>query len=359
VLGLAPLFVAALVATGADSAVVEARLRVVYWRPGNAAAAAAPLRVGQALERNLAARKIPLVDGNDPAPAAAPLLPELTAARDDYRAFRFAEALARLDALETAARAAGGGELDTRQLADIYLYRGLARTELGQADAAWDDFVHAARLEPARLLDPARFAPRAVAAYARAAAEARAVSPAAVELAPASAQLRVDGRDVAARLALAPGSHWVRAVAEGLAPWAGAIEVTAAQQRIELPLTPLRPSLERLAARAGGGRALTAVVTRERDGWRLQLHDLGPGGGSFEAPVDADSAERAVDRGLHQLLDPAPVAHAAPPRRKHVPWWVWSVAGTVAAAAIVVPIAVVYGQPGGAGSVGGTIGALR
>jgi hypothetical protein len=42
-----------------------------------------------------------------------------------------------------------------------------------------------------------------------------------------------------------------------------------------------------------------------------------------------------------------------------VPWWVWSVAGTVAAAAIIVPIAVVYGQPGGAGTVGGTIGALR
>ncbi len=354
---LAPLFVAVVVATGAHSVAAETRVHVVYWQPYSAGSAAAPGRVRGALLRNVAARGAVFVDGTDAAPVVASLQPALAAALDDYRAFRFADAVARLETLAEAARAAGGGDLDARSLSDVYLYRGLARSELGSADAAWDDFVRAARLEPARVLDPARFAPRAVAAYHRAAAEALAVAPVNVALAPAVAHVRVDGRDVDGPLALTPGTHFVRAVDEGLAPWSGTIDVTTAQQRVALSLTPLRPADERLTALAGGGRALTVAVTREGAGWRLRVHDLAPGGGTVDTAVDADSAERAVDAALHQLLDPVPVARAAP-RRKHVPWWVWTIAAGAATAAIVVPIAVVYGQPNGA-SVGGTIGALR
>lgn len=353
---LAPLFVAALVATSAHAAAGETRVRAVYWQPYDAASASTPSRVRDALVRNLAARGAGFVDGSDAAPATASLQPALVAALGDYRAFRFAEAVARLDVLDKAARAAGGGDLDTRALSDLYLYRGLARFELEQADAAWEDFVRAARLEPARVLDPARFAPRAVASYRRAAAEALALSSVAVALTPADAHFRVDGRDVDVAPSLTPGTHFVRAVAAGLTPWSGAIEVTAAQQRIALPLTPLLPSDARLTTLAGGGRTLVAVVTRDGDGWRLRVRDLAPNGGVVDTSVDADSAERAADAALHQLLD-APVARAAP-RLKRVPWWGWTIIAGAATAAIVVPVAVVYGQPK-AGSVGGTIGALR
>jgi hypothetical protein len=220
--------------------------------------------------------------------------------------------------------------------------------------------VRAARLDPARVLDPARFAPRAVAAYHRAATEALAVAPVSVALAPAVARVRVDGRDVDGPLSLTPGTHFVRAAGDGLAPWAGTIEVTTAQPRIALPSTPLRPTDARLAALAGGGRALTVAITRDGPGWRLRVRDLAAGGATVDTAVDADSAERAVDLALHQLLDaaPAPVAHVAA-RRKHVPWWVWTLVGTAATAAIVVPIAAVYGPASGSGTVGGTIGALR
>ena len=105
-----------------------------------------------------------VVDAVEPAPRDPPLGPALQAALADYAAFHFTEALAKLDELARLADARGGGDLDARQLSEIYLYRALARLEVGPADAAWDDLVRAARLDPARVIDPARFTPRAVAA---------------------------------------------------------------------------------------------------------------------------------------------------------------------------------------------------
>ena len=352
----AVVFVAALFVVGAagGASAVETRPRAVYWQPYDGGAVAAAAR--RALERNLAARGIALVDGSDAPPASPPLLPALDAAREDYRAFRFADAVTRLDALAAQVQAAGGGELDARQLSDLYLFRGLARSELGQADAAWDDFARAAQLEPERLLDPARVSPRALAAFRRAAAEALALAPATIELLPAGLRLRVDGRDLTPPLTLAPGRHLVRAGAAGLLPWAGTIEVTASRQHIELPLVPQRPNAAQLDALAGSDHALRAVVVREEGGWRLHLRD---GVRGFDAAIDADSAERVVDLGL-QRLDAAPVARAAPPRkRRTLPWWGWTLIGGAAAAAIIVPVAVVFAPGSGGGTVGGTIGALR
>ena len=114
--------------------------------------------------------------------------------------FRFAEALAKLDELARLADARGGGDLDPRQLSEIYLYRGLARLELGPAEAAWDDLVRAARLDPTRVIDPARFPPRVVAAYRRAVAEVAQLPRAELEVTrPTARVVRFDGRVLARR----------------------------------------------------------------------------------------------------------------------------------------------------------------
>ena len=141
----------------------------VWWQPPGDLAPAARARAAfaDAAQRRGAA----FVDATEPARTPPSLVPALDAALADWAAFRFADALAKLDELARLADARGGGDLDQRQLGEIYLYRGLCRLEVGPAEAAWDDLVRAARLDPTRVIDPARFPPRAVAAYRRAAVE--------------------------------------------------------------------------------------------------------------------------------------------------------------------------------------------
>ena len=80
-------------------------------------------------------------------------------------------------AASAAVERSGGGDLDSRQLSEIFFYRGLAKLEAtSEAEEAWDDLVNAARLDPTRVLDPARFPPRAVSTFNRAVTEVTASS---------------------------------------------------------------------------------------------------------------------------------------------------------------------------------------
>jgi hypothetical protein len=362
---------------------------LVLWHPQGAGAVGEGVRA--ALEREAKARGCRLVAA--PVDAAAehdsPSLAEaLVAAVADYRAFKFAAAVAKLDRLAATAQASGGDELDVRQLAELYLYRGLSRSELLQNDAAWDDFVRAARLDPARVLDPAQFPPRAVAAYRRAVADAVALPLANVRvLAPAGARVRVDGREVTGAIAVPLGTHLLRVRAAGFQPFGGAIDVTASDERITPPLIPLRaPPADKLVALAGGPPALVAVVetalhvggatsgdepagTRVRAEWRLSVRAVATDGNArlLERAIDADSAAPAAAALVHQLLDaptpsllPAPSAVATQPRGRRMPAWSWGVIGGAAAIiAIIVPIAIIYGQSSPQGTIGGNIGPLQ
>lgn len=333
----------------------------VWWQPPGDAAPAE--RVHAAFAAAAAQRGAPLVDASEPAPAGPSLLPALQAALGDYAAFHFADALAKLDELARLADARGGGDLDTRQLSQIYLYRGLSRLEVGPADAAWDDLVRAARLDPARVIDPARFPPRVVTAYRRAAAEVAQLPRAELEVArPADAVLRVDGREVSTPLGVLIGPHFVSVRAPGYEPWAAVVPVSAARERLRPALRPYQPpDADRLLALTRGRaprRLLVGAVERGPAGWRFVARQITlPDGRTVSdgAALDGRPTAPSVAAVLERLSPVAAGPTAPPPRRR---WWPWALAGSVAAAlAVVIPVSIVYATP--APAVGGGLGPLR
>ncbi|MGZ3439310.1 MAG: hypothetical protein ACXVDD_07330 [Polyangia bacterium] len=334
----------------------------VWWQPPGEVPPAARARA--AFAAAAAERGAPLIDAVEPARHEPPLAPALDAALADYAAFRFSEALAKLDELARLADARGGGELDQRRLSEIYLYRGLARLEVGPAEAAWDDLVRAARLDPTRVIDPARFAPRVVAAYRRAVAEASQLPRAELELVvPEGAVVRFDGRVLAGGGTVAVGPHLVTVAAEGYEPWSGVVAVDGAHERFQPSLRRQEPpDADRLLALTrdrAPARILAGAVVRVGAGWRFVARELTPADGKIVSG-SADLAEGpvaiAVERVVARLMPAeAPSAAAKPLYRR---WWVWAAAGGVAAAlAVVIPISVVYGTS--SPQVGGAVGPLR
>jgi hypothetical protein len=361
--GLGALLLVGSVCCAQRAAAADPTPKGVYWQPQGAAAVGDAARA--AFVRVLAARGITVETLSGAPPVTPSPAPALAAALADFAAFHFADAQAKLTELQRVVEASGGGDLDARQLSELYLYRGLARVELGQADQAWDDFVRAARLDATRVLDAAQFPPRVVASYRRAVADAALVPRAelALEL-PDGAEVRLDGRAAPASGSVALGAHLLRVEAPGFLPWAGSITVTSAQERFHPPLQPLEPpAVGELAAAAHAGPTplVIGVLARGPAGWRFVARRHDPYSGrtsTVEQSIDATGASRTVESLLAQLLDPAPLLHepqvVAKPKRR-VPWWVWVAAGGVAAAlAVAIPVGIVYSQP--TPSVGGSVG---
>ena len=334
----------------------------LFWQPPGAPPEA--IRAREAFGKAIASRRGPQpVDRAATRTQPMELRGRLAAAMQEYRAFKFAETAAACSELVRAVEAAGGGDLDARALADVYLYRGLARLELGQATEAWDDVVRSVRIDATRLVDPAEMPPRAAAMFKRALGEVATAPHAQLDVrAPADAQVLVDGHTVSGPAAVALGPHLVRIDAPGFEPWAGAVAVTAAQQVLEPPLRawqPPDPDALVDAARATGvvrGRVVLGAVRRKADGWRFlaRVIDL-PGGQtvSEEAMLGESAAEHTVGTVLSHLLDPA----VAPPRRDPPPmaespawykrWWVWAIVGG-AATGFAIAIAATGSSSGGA-----------
>ena len=150
-----------LILAGASAAHADSTT-AVYWQPPDAAALGVDARA--AFSAAVASMGARFVDATPAEHVVPSLVPALDAAKSAYARFAFRDAITALDTLQRDAHAAGGGDLDGRQLSEMFLYRGLAKLEGTSGDgAAWDDLVNAARLEPTRVLDPARFPPRAVA----------------------------------------------------------------------------------------------------------------------------------------------------------------------------------------------------
>jgi hypothetical protein len=326
----------------------------IYWQPPGEPPPGDTVRTAfTGAVRPLTAR---LIDASQPVPGAISLAPELEAAKADYARFAFPDAITRLDALQRSADAHGGGDLDARQLSEIFLYRGLSRLETGAADAAWDDLVRAARLDLARIMDPASFPPRAVNAYKRAVAEAAQLPQVELEVkAPADAVVRVDGAPIAGVAGVMLGQHFIAVSAEGYEPWAGVVSVAGVHQRFVPPLRAYRsPDGDRLLALANdptARRLLLGALERTATGWRFVARDITLPDGKFttetitlgEAP-----AAPAIEALVRRLSPQGQVRGKSSPTR----WWIWAAAGAVVATATITVIALSSSeQPSVAGDV--------
>lgn len=332
----------------------------VWWQPPGEVAPAARARA--AFEEAAARRGAALVDATEPARTPPSLVPALDSAIADWAAFHFADALRKLDELARLADARGGGDLDQRQLGEIYLYRGLSRLEVGPAEAAWDDLVRAARLDPTRVIDPARFPPRAVAAYRRAAVEVTERGRVQLEVAaPPGATLRLDGRPFDGNAAVPAGAHFVGVSAPGYEPWAAVVDVAGAHERLQPPLRAYQPPdgdrLVALTASHAPRRILAGALVRADGGWRFVARELTLPDGKMvsdavalgDAPVAA-----AVEGAVTRVAPLAATTTTAPPPKKSR-WWIWAAGGLAATLAVVIPVSVVYSRPSPSGTIGGSI----
>lgn len=352
---------------GAATAAGSPATVAMYWQPPGASPGdAARAAFAHSMEQR-GARLVspPAVSTGAQAPSPAA---RLEAAIAEYRAFHYAAALDALGALAQSTEAAGGGDLDARQLASLHLHRGLARLELAQTEAAWDDFVRAAQLDPGHVLDPAQYPPRVVATWRRAAADLAELPRAQLEVAvPEGAVVRVDGRIAAGSITVTLGAHLVHVDADGFEPWGGLYTATAAREKLVPPLRPRQPPdgdhLAAAARAAGARRIVLGTVMRDVTGWRFVARRLDPEGGASaaeEAPLDDSSAERVVQRVLARLLD-GPTASPGVDRRPATSrWWIWTVAAAAltTAMAVAIPIGILYGTPA-TGTAGGALGTLR
>jgi len=331
--GVFVFFAAELVASAAPAETTVA----VYWQPPEVAAIAGAVRVAFSdAAKSIGAR---FVEARPAEPAATSLVPALEAAKSAYAVFAFRDAIAALEALQRAADAVGGADLDGRQLSEIFLYRGLAKLEVMSPDAAWDDLVNAARLEPTRVLDPARFPPRAVATYKRAATEASALPRAELSLdVPLDAAVRVDGVPSPPAVAVTLGQHFVSVAADGYERWAAVVPVSGAATRFKPPIHLHRPppvdKLVALAGRPEPHRLLVGALEKVPSGWSFTVRDitLSDGRSVSDSVTLGDVPTRAAIAGLvHRVRPPA-----AEPRRRWTPWIIGACAAVLTASAIAI-----------------------
>lgn len=298
---------------------------VVYWASPGAPPTAAATVAATCRKLGLA-----FVDHSPPAIVKDDARALVALGRGAYEALRFDDAVAALDRAAAGLDASGGLDLAHDELADLFLYRALARLQLGADDAAWDDLTAAARVAPHRALDPSRFPPRAVTALARAQAAIAEQPRGTLELRPwPGCALRLDGRPVAAVAIEVPvGTHWLRVTCPAQAAWGARLEVSPGRQGITPPDPPrLADDAALIQARALGSAALLVVeVVAETAVVRI---------------LEVDGRQRS--RGLYPVGELASVLRraarpAAEPRRWYRSQWAYAVAGGVAVAAAVVPL---------------------
>jgi len=76
-----------------------------------------------------------------------------------YDALQIADAVKLLDEARAVADRTGGAGLSQTELSDLFLYRGLVKTQQGDATGAWDELASSVLVAPTRVLDPARSRP--------------------------------------------------------------------------------------------------------------------------------------------------------------------------------------------------------
>ncbi|HTM23467.1 MAG TPA: hypothetical protein VL172_23250, partial [Kofleriaceae bacterium] len=167
--------VAAHLALGHPAGAAEPAPILYAWAAADAPPVALEARA--AVDEMARRRGTALIDRSPPAPASPDAPGLLRGAIEDYQAFRYEQALDKLErALDEAARTGAAG-LTPTELSDLLIYRALVQEQRGDKTRAWDDFVRAAVIDPTRRLDPVRFSPRTVESFTRATDKVAAEAP--------------------------------------------------------------------------------------------------------------------------------------------------------------------------------------
>lgn len=302
---------------------------VVMWAPG---ADPAPVAVAA---RELGAA---LIDRSPARTSVEPIAPLLQTAIDAYEATELDRAWTGLERVRDAADRSGGATLTTAQLSDVFLYRGLVRSQREDA-GAWEELVAAIVVDPTRVLDPARFPPKVIELAARARTEILARPRATLGIdAPAGCRVTLDGRAFDSAVPQVPGSHWVRVECADHAPWGARVTVTEPQTRVIARVEAFAPPTETdvlVQARTAGARAVIVAEVRR--------------GVATVRLVGIDGRERdrrtvAVATSLEPLADAIRVlGRPEVPRRER--WyrsrWAYAAGAAVLVAGILIPIAII------------------
>lgn len=237
----------------------------------------------------------------------------------------------------------GAAGLTQAQLSDLFLYRGLIKTQQGDSNAAWEELIVANTVDPTRELDPGRFPPKVIAEFERAQATVKNKGGAKLTVTvPQGCRVFVDATYAPRTVDLFVGRHWVRVTCADRQPEGLRVELVGGA--ITLPITPpqLAPPNDTellVQARTAGARAFIVAEVR--------------GNVATARLVGLDGRER--DRRTVSIgNDLAPLADAVtslltPP--KHTPWyrskWTWAAGGAALAAAILVPLTIFATQDSG------------
>ncbi len=326
---------------------------------------------------------------------AAPDRPDADGASIERIAARLAEAVQRmermetreaealLDASEREARAFRPGEALRPYLAEIFLRRGLLRLWEGNRAGAEEMFARVRALRPDFAPDPALFSPSFRESWSRAAQRPPAGAEILVESLPPGADVFVDGTrrgatparvrvPVLARVVIRlarPGylpveraGHWLPGDSEMLA-------VTLTRDRLSRLSELLAESgggkeagelLDGMAAAAGAERVGVFVLSGRGAGARVRVLSLARGerepaaAGEFAWQEGGDGADAAAAAAAGLLKTAGWPAVSGDSRRKapwYHSWWFWALVGAAVAGAIA-------GAGGGGGSSGGSTGAI-
>ena len=253
---------------------------------------------------------------------------------DAFERLEFDESWQLLESARSEIDRTGAAGITQAQLSDVFLYRGLIKTQQGDTNAAWEELVAANTVDPTRQLDPGRFAPKIRAEFERAQATVKNKGTAKLKVSvPPGCRVFVDASNAPGSVALIVGRHWVRVTCADRQPEGLKVELVGGD--ITLPLNPpqLLPPTDTdllVQARTAGARAFVVAEVR--------------GNVATARLVGLDGRER--DRKTVSITsDLSPLADAVsllltPPKR--TPWyrskWVWATGGAAAAAAILVPL---------------------
>jgi len=297
---------------------------VVVWAPGR------DVRPVAAAARAMGAA---IVD-TSPATPVASAIPTLVARGiEGYDKLRYADAWQALEEARIAVDRTGAEGMTPTQLSDLFLYRGLLRTQRNDP-TAFDELASAIVVDPNRVFDAARFSPDVIENLerARTTVGGRPRATLAVD-APAGCTVAIDGSTTEVAAPRVPGTHWVRVTCPDHAPWGARVDVSApATSVVARPVRYAAPSDAEMLiqARTAGATALIAAEVRgevatarligidgrERNRRTVAIH------GSLEPLADA----------VRMLLRPT----AKP--RWYTSRWAWAGAAALIAAAIAIPI---------------------
>ncbi len=257
---------------------------------------------------------------------------------DAFERLEFDQAWQLLEIARSEVDRTGAAGITQAQLSDLFLYRGLIKTQQGDTNSAWEELVVANTVDPLRELDPGRFPPKIIAEFERAQATVKNKGTAELTLTvPTGCRVSVDATNVnvASPIQLIVGRHWVRVTCADREPDGRKIELVGG--KITLPLQPpqLAPPSDTdllVQARTMGARAFVVAEVRSNV--------------ATARLVGLDGRERdrktvTIGNDLSPLAD-AVSSLLAPP--KHTPWyrtkWAWAGGGAIAAAAILIPLTI-------------------